>query len=526
MTPLNIDPNVEGDDQFEEARQEFDNLAFDRSDSILEKTTERLRSKAIRELVPAIVAMRFGVAKEKAKMVPPGMLGSFNVAFPAEIEDNPLDFVVRMVIPDAAQFPDEKTISEVAVARFIRMHTFIPTPAVLYYGLSTENPDFGTYIIMEHIRNVRSFSHTCMRPVTKPDETHMLDTLIPKSKLRHMDVQMANYLLQLIQHRFPRIGSLVQTGRQSWDVRQRPLALNMNDMIQLANIPHSALPPKEKMYQTADEWYVALAKMNMACLLFQHNDFVSKADDCRNKYVARQIFHRLAKQGKLSSFGFVEDDWSAQSRKAKSVYSFCSAPDNSGSFPLWCDDLRAGNILVGETDNIVALIDWEFTYAGPTQFSLDPPWWLLLDIPEMWLMGIEDWAHIYDERVQTWFEAMEEAEKDVDLAALQLKAPLSMYMRQSWETGRFWMNYAARKGWAFDTIYWKYLDERFFGERLKDVPKEELWRTRIGLMTNSEREAMELFVAKKMEESKERILIDGWDPEEVKKRFAEVLFDE
>lgn len=47
--------------------------------------------------------------------------------------------------------------------------------------------------------------------------------------------------------------------------------------------------------------------MQIAILIFQHNDMVSSEDDCRNKYVARQLFRRLAKQGRLSSFGFAED---------------------------------------------------------------------------------------------------------------------------------------------------------------------------------------------------------------------------
>ncbi|KAH8586057.1 hypothetical protein B0O99DRAFT_645466 [Bisporella sp. PMI_857] len=38
-------------------------------------------------------------------------------------------------------------------------------------------------------------------------------------------------------------------------------------------------------------------------------------------------------------------------------------------------------------------------------------------------------------------------------------------MRKSWKTGRFWLDYAAWKSCAFDNIFWKYLDYRFFGSR-------------------------------------------------------------
>lgn len=29
------------------------------------------------------------------------------------------------------------------------------------------------------------------------------------------------------------------------------------------------------------------------------------------------------------------------------------------------------------------------------------------------------------------------------------------------------------KGWAFDSIYWKFLDERFFGDRPNDIVQED-----------------------------------------------------
>jgi hypothetical protein len=60
-------------------------------------------------------------------------------------------------------------------------------------------------------------------------------------------------------------------------------------------------------------------------------------------------------------------------------------------------------------------------------------------------------------------------------------ANLSKHMRESWETGRLWLNYAGRKSWAFDRIYWKYLDERrFFGSRGENVDYNERWEVNSG----------------------------------------------
>jgi len=118
--------------------------------------------------------------------------------------------------------------------------------------------------------------------------------------------------------------------------------------------------------------------------------------------------------------------------------------------------------------------------------------------------------------------AMEKAEKEVGSETLPFL--LSTHMRESWETGRFWLNYAAKNSWAFDTIFWKYLDEKFFGTREEDVTKDDLWRTRVDLLSEKEKAAMQSFVEWKMEDKKERILVD-WDPEEAKQRLSEVLFD-
>jgi hypothetical protein len=207
----------------------------------------------------------------------------------------------------------------------------------------------------------------------------------------------------------------------------------MNDMLQLANIPRAVLPPQNKTYNTTDEWYIALAEMHMSQLIFQHNDLVTTEDDCRNKYVARQLFRRLAKDHRLSSFGFANDDWSAQSKSWPSQLS--QAPSNLGSFRLWADDFRPGNILIDDSDDIAGVIDWELTYAGPAQFVLDCPWWLLLEVPESWKPDIDNWTKAYAIRLQTWLSAMEKAETDIGPESLPFL--LSTQMRESWETGRF-----------------------------------------------------------------------------------------
>ncbi|CZT05325.1 uncharacterized protein RAG0_11474 [Rhynchosporium agropyri] len=117
---------------------------------------------------------------------------------------------------------------------------------------------------------------------------------------------------------------------------------------------------------------------------------------------------------------------------------------------------------------------------------------------------------------------MKEAEENADSKCKSTKFPLSAYMRESWETGRFWLTYAARKSWAFDVIYWKYLDERFFGRSEDHVAENELWKTRAHLLSEGARAAMEPFVARKVDEMKERKLVE-WSPGAARSRLKEVL---
>jgi hypothetical protein len=285
------------------------------------------------------------------------------------------------------------------------------------------------------------------KPVEDLSVQHVLDHETADSVLEPIWNKAASCLLELSRVHFPTIGALVEDEAGSFHIAGRPLTHNMTDMIRLANIPETTLPLPGQTYRTADEWYTALADMIIAQLIFQHNDCIFSEDGCRNKYVARQIFRRLAREGRLSTFGFAEDDWSAQS-KSKEYGDLLPAPSSTDSFRLWGDDLRAGNMLMKDSDDIAAVIDWEYTYVAPTQFILDPPWWLLIDLAETWEEGLDDWCRIYNRRIDTWLSALRQAEKGM-VEPTGLEAPLSDYQDESWTTCRFWLNYGARKSWGF-----------------------------------------------------------------------------
>lgn len=495
------------------ARENYDEVAWDRNDEAWEESQKRLRLESTCRLVESLTTR---VCISRASLIPPIFFGGFNVLYPIRLEGHCSDAIVRLPCPDLVQFPEEKVLYEAATMRYFSRNATIPVPLPYHYSLS---PEVGPVLILEYVKNVRDMSDALAIPDQHPDETPVLNPNIEEETLRRLYKKIAVILVQLSKPSFDKIGSLFEDRRCHCSVSRRPITQNMNNMIQRANIPRSVLPPAKQTYESADDWYTALAEMHIAQLLFQHNDLVRSEDDCRNKYVARQLFYSLAKQGRLSTFGFAEDEWSAQSKCSKFT---CTAPSGTNSFRLWCDDLRPAHLLLNQEDDIISVIDWEFTYVAPTQFSLDSPWWLLLETPEMWSSGIEDWASIYDTRLKTWLSAMEK----VECAAADLSIPfkLSSYMRESWASGRFWLNYASRKSWAFDAIYWKYLDERFFGPRETNTKEDQFWTTRVHLLGKEGRKKMETFVQRKMEEAKERVLID-WKTAAARRLLRKTLRD-
>lgn len=86
-----------------------------------------------------------------------------------------------------------------------------------------------------------------------------------------------------------------------------------------------------------------------------------------------------------------------------------------------------------------------------------------------------------------------------------LDMPLSARMRQSRETGDFWVSYAARKSWAFDGIYWRSIDERFFGRNEGDFME------RLKLLPPDQTAGMEDLVRRKMKEREEATLVDWYE---------------
>lgn len=457
------------------------------------------------------------------KLCHPPLRGGYNINWQVEFKDG-VSVMVHVPIPGACAFPEEKIRAEVAVMKLVRANTTIPVPEVYHWGDAAENPaKTGPFIIMEYIPHKQSL----LDEISSKDEdgSWRLKKDLPEEILLKAYRSMANILLQLSQIKADCIGSpnlktkiqdtVDDTPTTDWEVVSRPISHNMSNLVTAAGVPPDVLPPIAKTYATEQGWMLALADMHFAHIAFQHNDAVLGPSDARDKYVARLLFRRLAASGKLCAHhSHLSDASHATGKKQK--------------FKLWCDDIRPSNVLVDEHGDIVAVIDWETTFFAPASCTQDPPWWLIIGKPDFWGPGLRDWTKEYELHLPLFLKAMEleetklmkhatpaESSLDTYLEAMHLQSTtieshtsLSALMRRNWENGRFFINYAARKGSGFDLIYWNCIDSLFFGKNTNGGHED-----RLSLLSDKDKEQMEAFVQIKLEQDKERKVVE-WKAED------------
>ncbi|EFY87339.1 hypothetical protein MAC_06574 [Metarhizium acridum CQMa 102] len=360
--------------------------------------------------------------------------GSFNFSFRFRFGDGGPDAIIRFPKPGhtATALRDEKVANEALVMEYISQNTTIPVPHIHSWGLTAESPQkFGPFIIMDFVEG--TLLSTVLKQPTKSDqEDPILNPDIDTKALDTIHLQIASYILQLSQLPFTRIGAISKEhGSNSWSVTKRPLTYNMNELATVSGCPDDRFP--KTTFNSTSDYLQSLAKQHLDHVWAQRN-IADDPEIAQARFLARRQFARLVPK--------------------------CSTHD-TGPFLLFCDDMRPSNMLVHpETLQITAVLDFEFTNAMPAQFTYDPPWWLLLSGPEAWLDrgSIEEFRTLYTPRMEQFLRALEQVESaSLSTGTEPTGPPLSSRMRDSWRDGGFWFNYAARKSFELDAIYWAVL---------------------------------------------------------------------
>ncbi|KAH7317227.1 hypothetical protein BKA65DRAFT_515597 [Rhexocercosporidium sp. MPI-PUGE-AT-0058] len=361
----------------------------------------------------------------------------------------------------ATALRDEKVANEVQIMAYLSENTTIPLPRVHSWGFTIDSPQqFGPFIIMDYIDGTL-LSTVLKQPTESDQQGVVLNPNIDDTILDKVYYQIADYMLQLSQVTFSRIGAISKDcATNTWSVTGRPLTYNMNELATVAGYPDDQFPTAP--FDSANNYLRSVANEHLTHLWTQRN----LADDpkiAQERFIARHQFAQL-------------------------ISKYCV--DDAGPFIPFCDDLRPSNMLVNpETLCITALLDFEFTNTMPAQFTYDPPWWLLLSGPEMWLdrCSMEEFLACYEPRMEQFLRALERMEEESAFKKRPSGPSLSTRMRDPWRTGRFWFNYAARKSFEVDVIYWAALHDDGAGVELLD---------------DKARAEMELLTEKKMEQLK------------------------
>ncbi|KAJ6103736.1 hypothetical protein N7486_003958 [Penicillium sp. IBT 16267x] len=344
--------------------------------------------------------------------------GSFNISFRFSFDDGRPDVIIRFPKPGhtATAYRDEKVVNEVQIMEYLRQNTDIPIPRVHSWALIAESPQhLGPFIIMDYVNG------TLLSAILKqPDQENMvLNPNIDNTTLDKIYYKIAYYMIQLSQLTFARIGAISKDPTSgAWHVAGRPLTYNMNELATVAGYPVGQFPTAP--FDRASDYLRSVANEHLIHLWTQRN----LADDPE---IAQKRFIAV-----ISSHSWFQNP---------------------------------------ETLRTTAILDLEFTNAMPAEFTYDPPWWLLLSGPEMWLerCAMEEFLTLYEPRMEQFLRALERVEIEMALEVKQPGGPsLSTRMRDSCRTGRFWFDYAARKSFNVDTIYWAALHNDGAGVELLD----------------------------------------------------------
>ncbi|OAA40243.1 Protein kinase-like domain protein [Cordyceps fumosorosea ARSEF 2679] len=485
-------------------------------DAVALEESMRLRQEWLFELTePRTQADIMRLVKKHVQGVPCDLCKPYSGASSDTFRANFLGCTILVRFPKCgslAMFPEEAVRNEAAVLRYLQANTGIPVPFVNYHGTAEEGLPFlrSPFLILDYMIHTGSLADT-LRLATeslgrgKGHEEELgnktADPKVGSDTLEAVYGEMANVLLHLSRAAFEAIGALDQVNgnddneeEETWEVRYRPLTMQMNQLTHVGSLPRARLPGPETTFATSTDYFSHLADLHLAHLRSQRNSAIDCAADCRRKFVARRLFQRLASADRLADPAL-----------------------RYGPFPLWCDELAPRHALTNGDGRVAAIIDWKHTYAAPAEFAHAPPWWLLLTEPEDWAGGFEAWEDAYAPRLELFLRVLREREDaafaDGWLPGEGEEPRLSDRMSASWETGGFWLAYAARKSFAFDWIYWHKLDQRFFGPLPPGVGPEDAWRERLHMLDEADFAEMDELVLAKLEEMKTCEL--KWEPEEV-----------
>ncbi|KAH9841293.1 hypothetical protein Tdes44962_MAKER07796 [Teratosphaeria destructans] len=286
--------------------------------------------------------------------------GSFNITCKIILDDGEA-CAVRFPMIGRVKYPDEKLTREVAIMNLICNHTGVPIPKVIAWGVAAGNTlGLGPFLITSYVEGVSLgeilTNHDC-------DNSRMMREDISDHDVKKIYRQIAHIQLQLSKLNFDRIGSPCPSSHEVDKlglirVRARPFTLKSHEILNVGGIDVFGEP--ERTFSSTSEYFSFVIEQDVQQLTKQLNS-VDDEEDAANKLRA----------------------WKAMRHQMPRLSSMFR---HHGPFKLICDDFGPANMIVNNAVDlqIVAVVDWEWSYAGPIELLWSAPRWLLVQSPSMW----------------------------------------------------------------------------------------------------------------------------------------------
>ncbi|KAH9221817.1 phosphotransferase enzyme family protein [Leptodontidium sp. 2 PMI_412] len=341
--------------------------------------------------------------------------GAFNASVRMVFSDNTAWMVrfprVGMVCDD---YTDEKVAMEVTALSIIHDKTTIPVPRVQAWGLAASNIlGLGPFIMMDFISGVSLSDLLEVPNAERP--TRLIREDISDSDIEVIYRQSANFLLQLFELDFDRIGSLPSSMATKSPMSTRPLTFKAHSILQNGGV--DTFGDRSQGFTITADYFQ-----------YVPNSIVGSFD-AQNKYSAFKVLQAL-----------IPD-------LVNPKYDRCK-------FKLICDDLGLANLMAnlivrGKEDlTVVGVVDLEWSYIGPAQLFGSAPWWLLQDRPVS-----SAWDYLDDEPpkiaaryfkyLEIFIRILEEEEKEMPGHE---EKELSSLVKWSQASGAMWLHMLLSSG--------------------------------------------------------------------------------
>ncbi|KAI3331425.1 hypothetical protein HD806DRAFT_518450 [Xylariaceae sp. AK1471] len=335
------------------------------------------------------------------------------------IFDNGEKWMVRFPIVGKVMNADEKVEVEVAAMKLIRQQTNIPIPDVKAWGLAVDNPlGIGPFIMTEFIEGIG------VDEILQNADARIMKEDVSEDVVETIFRQTIGFQLQLRELKFPRIGSMISTSTTrepgfTATINPRPLTKKTHDF--LADGGVDILGLRGETYSSTTEYFHHIVDQDLEQLHMQPNS-VDDAEDARDKFIYWNVMKALIARHVLPS-------------------------RDNGPFKFMCDDFQPTNMIVNNEQDlkIIAVIDWEWSYAAPAQMVHSTPSWLLIESPNAW-PSVDKRLARFNKNLELFTRILEEEEQKVIDDDVHEDEKPSALLRECQKQGRQWFHFILLRG--------------------------------------------------------------------------------